>query len=55
MDKYPELTTMIKDGETAINLDGDGKLTIADWAIKDLTLMVNEKLGVAKIASNTAE
>ena len=55
IDKYPELTTMIKDGQTAINLDEDGKLTIADWAIKDLTLMVNEKLGVAKIASNVAE
>jgi hypothetical protein len=55
MDKYPELTTMMKDGAQAIAIDGEGKLTIAEWAIKDLTLMINEKVGVAKVAANLGE
>lgn len=55
LDKYPELTSMVKNGESAIQKNASGALTVTDWAMEDLESQAGSRVQHATVANIVAK
>ena len=55
LDKYPELASMVKNGESAIQKNASGALTVADWAMEDLENQADSRVQHATVANIVAK
>lgn len=55
MQDFPELATMVKDGEKAITRNNDGQLEIADWAQEEILNKQEDAVIAAQGAANIGQ